>query len=88
MVSDLITETYQISPSWEKRDVYLPDREKKIRKDVLQTTFYFKYRKVDRMIKSLQQNLKSGEYSQDIMEQIMHFNAIKLHLNQLIEKAK
>jgi DNA primase len=88
LVSDLITDMHQMSPSWVKFEVVPPDREKRIRKDVLQSIFYFKQRKLQRIINGLQDNLKKSENGQEIMAELMRFNEIKSFLSKLIEEAR
>ncbi|MFT7114291.1 MAG: DNA primase [Candidatus Azotimanducaceae bacterium] len=88
LVSDLITEIHQISPSWGKFEVVPPAREKRIRKDVLQSIFYFKQTKLQRLINGLQDNLKKSENGQEIMAELIRFNEIKIFLSKLIEQAR
>lgn len=88
LVSDLISEAHQLSPSWKKKEVYIVPRERKIRKDALMSVLYFKRKKLQRMIEGLQENLKRGEFNEQIMEQLMHFNQLKDHIDRHIERAK
>lgn len=88
LVSDLISDPHQLSPSWKKKEVYIVPRERKIRKDALMSVLYFKRKKLQRMIEGLQDNLKRGEFNEQIMEQLMHFNQLKDHIDRHIERAK
>ncbi|MEM9937137.1 MAG: DNA primase, partial [Bacteroidota bacterium] len=89
LVSDLLSDTYEMSPNWKKYDALVSDMDANLERTVKDAMYHYKYRKIDRLITENRMRLQKAEEEKSeemdlLLETYMHLVGMKRAIGQRI----
>ncbi|MEL6192666.1 MAG: DNA primase [Bacteroidota bacterium] len=89
LISDLLADTYEMSPNWKKYDALVSEMDSNLERTVKDAMYHYKYRKIDKLIHENRERLQKAEEEKSeemdlLLETYMHLIGLKRAIGQRI----
>ncbi len=89
LISDLLADTYEMSPNWKKYDALVSEMDANLERTVKDAMYHYKYRKIDKLISENRERLQKAEEEKSeemdlLLETYMHLIGLKRAIGQRI----